>query len=56
MSLECILISIENIYYWTGTNLAQRRFIKGERVLNAGHIIEFEHLSTQRCKTLNFTF
>ena len=38
--LKHVLISIENIYDWAGRNLAERIFIEGERVLNAGHIIK----------------
>lgn len=35
-----MLLTISNICEWAGTNPAERKFIEGERVLKAGHIIK----------------
>lgn len=31
---------MDNICEWTGANPSQRRFVEGERVLKAGHVIK----------------
>lgn len=35
-----MLINLENICDWAGTNPAQRNFVEGERVLAANHILK----------------
>lgn len=36
--LLIMLISMQSICDWAGTNPAQRKFVEGERVFQAGHI------------------
>jgi len=38
--LAIMFIAMKDICDWAGTNPSQKRFVKGERMLEAGHIIK----------------
>jgi len=45
-----MLISMQSICHWAGTNPAQRKFVEGERIFQAGHIIKCGK-NIQNCKS-----